>query len=291
MTSGLIIDLALGLFLVFSVLSLMVSGIQEWVAQLFQLRSSNLREGIDNLIGNDYAKALYGHGLIKGLYKPGSAPSYIPSKQFADALFDNLGLHDFDPKAGKGLQAYVEEKVSGNPDLRDALKALAAGADDELDALKQGVTQWFDDSMNRVSGWYARQAKWIGLAGAAVVVIVLNADTLRIVNELWQNAALREQLVATASAATDAGDAKAAVEGQMSNLLASVPLGWPCAKPDEPPVCFLSNGNFSLTTLPGWLLTIFAVSLGAPFWFDLLGRVARLRSSGEKPKPSGEADA
>ena len=30
----------------------------------------------------------------------------------------------------------------------------------------------------------------------------------------------------------------------------------------------------------GWLFTIAAVSLGAPFWFDLLGKVARLRAAG-----------
>ena len=32
----------------------------------------------------------------------------------------------------------------------------------------------------------------------------------------------------------------------------------------------------------GWLITAAAVSLGAPFWFDLLGKVANLRGSGGK---------
>jgi hypothetical protein len=35
----------------------------------------------------------------------------------------------------------------------------------------------------------------------------------------------------------------------------------------------------------GWLLTILAISLGAPFWFDLLGRFSRLRSSGKPETP------
>ena len=30
----------------------------------------------------------------------------------------------------------------------------------------------------------------------------------------------------------------------------------------------------------GWLLTVAAISLGAPFWFDLLSKVSRIRSSG-----------
>ena len=30
----------------------------------------------------------------------------------------------------------------------------------------------------------------------------------------------------------------------------------------------------------GWLLTVAAISLGAPFWFDLLGKIVHLRASG-----------
>ena len=37
------------------------------------------------------------------------------------------------------------------------------------------------------------------------------------------------------------------------------------------------------THLMGWLLTIFAICLGAPFWFDLLNKVANLRGNGERP--------
>lgn len=33
----------------------------------------------------------------------------------------------------------------------------------------------------------------------------------------------------------------------------------------------------------GWLITAFAISLGAQFWFDTLGKIVGLRSSGKKP--------
>lgn len=295
MTDALIIDLALGLFLIFSVLSLMVSGIQEWVAQLVSLRASNLRQGIDNLLGDTTAKALYEHGLIKGLYKRGkkaAGPSYIPAKQFTDALFDQLDLNGAGSASGQTLEQFIDAKVTGNDDLKKALKAIAAGTDGKIEALRQGVAAWFDDSMNRVSGWYARKMKWVGLVAAFVVVVVLNADTLRIVDELWHNAALREQLAATAAQVSRDGtpqEVSAALQPQMDSLLAAVPLGWSC--PEEAQLsfgdCFLQN--FGWTTVPGWLLTVFAVSLGAPFWFDLMGRVARLRASGSKPAPSGES--
>ena len=34
----------------------------------------------------------------------------------------------------------------------------------------------------------------------------------------------------------------------------------------------------------GWLMTAFAVTLGAPFWFDLLGKIVALRAAGNPPK-------
>lgn len=39
-----------------------------------------------------------------------------------------------------------------------------------------------------------------------------------------------------------------------------------------------------LFTILGWILTAFAVSLGAPFWFDMLNKIIRLRATGPKPK-------
>ena len=37
----------------------------------------------------------------------------------------------------------------------------------------------------------------------------------------------------------------------------------------------------------GWLLTAFAISLGAPFWFDLLNKFISARSTGKKPVDNG----
>lgn len=46
-----------------------------------------------------------------------------------------------------------------------------------------------------------------------------------------------------------------------------------------------------LSRLAGWLLTALAVSLGAPFWFDLLNRLVDLRGAGKKPPERSTAGA
>lgn len=39
------------------------------------------------------------------------------------------------------------------------------------------------------------------------------------------------------------------------------------------------------TMIWGWLLTAMAISLGSPFWFDLLNKFIQLRNTGAKPEP------
>lgn len=58
-----------------------------------------------------------------------------------------------------------------------------------------------------------------------------------------------------------------------------LPLGWDRTNPE----LFPQNRNSWLLKILGWLLTAVAVSLGAPFWFDLLNKFISVRGS-TKPK-------
>ncbi|RYZ22072.1 MAG: hypothetical protein EOO16_10595 [Chitinophagaceae bacterium] len=44
------------------------------------------------------------------------------------------------------------------------------------------------------------------------------------------------------------------------------------------------------TSLLGWIITGLALTLGAPFWFDLLNKLISIRSAGAKPKASAAKD-
>jgi hypothetical protein len=54
-----------------------------------------------------------------------------------------------------------------------------------------------------------------------------------------------------------------------------LPVGWDS-----------QNRPKDIGVLIGWALTIFALSLGAPFWFDLLSKIVRVRSTGAPPPAS-----
>lgn len=273
-----IVDVTIGLILVFMILSLVCSGIQEWVSSLLKLRANNLESGIKALISDDIAKAVYQHGLIKGLAQPGKMPSYIPSQTFTLALFDTL------QKGGNTATDIRKmiESVQFEP-LKQALRALADEAEGEAAKLKVLVAKWFDSSMDRVSGWYARKAQLFLAIIAVVVTLVINADSIRIAAAVWSNQTLREQLLTTANSIASDGSTSAPSPSNpaIGKVLGIVPIGWACPD-DATKICLKENIRWS--TLPGWLITIVAVSFGAPFWFDLLSKVGRLKATGTKPK-------
>ena len=284
-----IVDVALGLILLFSTLSLVASVVKEWVSSVFALRAKNLRKGIQTLIGKEHASRLYGHPLVSTLAKEKKLPSYIGSGTFASVLVDLLA-HDKNGKpvvAAKDKAAALVDRVSDDSVLGPALRALShAGAETVAD-LRHEIAAWFDEGMNRVSGWYRRQAQVIILVIGAVVTVSANASTVHVVRDLWQDDALRYAVAQQAVAA--ASDAETADSLRVpDNILESFPLGWegedPWGRDDGLPDWGVGGW---IAHVLGWLFTAAAVSLGAPFWFDVLSRVAKLRGTGGRPGGGG----
>jgi len=45
-----------------------------------------------------------------------------------------------------------------------------------------------------------------------------------------------------------------------------------------------------LAVVSGWVITAVAVAMGAPFWFDLLGKVMNVRNAGKPVKTAADSD-
>lgn len=268
-----IIDVALGLIFFYIVLSLVASAVQEWIASFFGLRSKNLNAGIKRLVGDEYARKVYNHPLIKNLAKQNKLPSYINPDTLSTVLLELVakdnGQKSYVACTSDEVRAVID-KIDASHPLRDILGALVTEGQDAAAALKDELASWFDEGMNRISGWYKRQSKLIIFVIAAVVTIATNASSIQMAEELWRNDALRTTIAAQAQVAARQPDA-AKLDAEDLKNLKSFPIGW-----DKAP----DGGLGWLKALLGWLITIAAVSLGAPFWFDLLGKVANLKGSG-----------
>jgi hypothetical protein len=196
----------------------------------------------------------------------------------------------------------LERKIKTNPDvpesLRKSLIRIIETARSETDRYDKALAtarlateRWFDDAMDRVSGWYKRQTQLIILGLALVVSFGFNLDTITITNTLYRDDTVRQLLVAQAEARfQDGSDPEATISGggseptnnpvNIENL--DIPLGWSAV--DFPHCCLGWVVKFS-----GLLFTSLAVALGAPFWFDLLDRLVSLRGAGRSPQRSTSA--
>ncbi|CAN5825946.1 hypothetical protein BH18ACI4_BH18ACI4_10640 [soil metagenome] len=176
--------------------------------------------------------------------------------------------------------------------VRRALIALVDAAGNDVAKARKNIEDWFNNSMDRVSSWYKRRTQVVILILGMFIAAAVNADSIAIVKNLSTDKALRESLVnaaqeyaradaAAAAAAATQGESAAekykAAKHQLESL--GLPLGWEAQGEKWPGWNISYWGNQLLLHGAGWLLTAFAISLGAPFWFDLLNKFIVIRSA------------
>ena len=372
--------------LTYLLLSLLVSGLSEFVSSLLSLRSKNLYQAIGRLLGDSTkADELYANARIKSLYTPNlfktgeTKPSYIPAKAFAEAL-----LHDIEPATDQGSMVLAEffrdvnaqgkasmTGFSNNEDFRNSLgvptadeiqtiasdtaitsvdqlkiriqaiqsrremnrilmlvnklsddknrqlQMLVNGATARAVDIREEIEDWFNEMMDRASGWYKQKIMYLNIAFSLVVAFALNADSIRMANELSNDPTKRQALVASAEntitnlklegdvvdvpasqppkqvQSGDVGDEGAdegnddAEEPTVKSGLTpedaqkkleliihqiendKLPIGW--ADEDD-----IKNAWDWVEKLLGLAFTSIAISLGAPFWFNLLQDMLRV---------------
>jgi hypothetical protein len=232
-----------------------------------------------------------------------SLPSYIPARSFAEAVIDLL----VPDAADQTTMSTVEQSISALPDwlptLKSSLQALAKNAGNDIDQFRTSVENWYDDHMDRVSGWYKRYVAKITLVVGAILVLLLNVNTLTIGRTLYTDSTISTAVSSVAAKTTScpAGQSQQAcltnLEAQLSSAAtAGLPIGWAtvrdCATPrtrcnwlDQRGILSPSGGSgWQLAVvLIGFLLTIAALVPGARFWFGLLSKLGSLSTAGPKP--------
>jgi hypothetical protein len=302
-----ILEVATGLILIYLFLSLVVTAVQEAIAAHLRWRAENLYDGVRELLCDPkdkqgFAEKIYQHPLIYSLSKgPTGKPSYISSRTFALALLDLI--HPADAAQPRELATIRTAIKKLPPELQQSLTVLLDESGDNLERFKAEIEKWFNGSMERVSGWYKRHSQALLLWLAIGTVALFNVDSLELSQRLMRDPALRRALVAQAEQAAKAPSAAppngvpeasdtgaaaaAAARAHAQETLANfdrlnLPVGWGHVQL----VAETSGATLGLwlSRLCGWVLTAFAVSLGAPFWFDLLKRIINIRSAGKAPE-------
>jgi hypothetical protein len=168
----------------------------------------------------------------------------------------------------------------------------AKNTEEGIILLRKEIENSFDSSMERAGGVYKRNAKGVAILIGITLAITTNADTFHIINRLSKDSALRAMIVDKAiQIEPDPANPSDINQIDANAILKEVelPIGW-------------SNGNLQqqmnrtkyringwpifsiLSMIVGWLLSGMAIAMGAPFWFDLLGKVMNVRNAGKKGK-------
>jgi hypothetical protein len=274
-----ILDVAVGLIFTFLTVSLIASALTEAVSSVLGWRSRTLLAGIKDLLNDEQfsnlARKLYEHASInpRGSGDAGaprdirSRPSYIDPIQFANALTDIVGMVGTTPAAIK--QSY-QSAVPDNQ-IRQLLDGMVDRTGGDLAKVRTELANWFDNAMDRVGGAYKRYAQLFSFIVAFVVAGGLNVDSIQITKFFWlQPIAIKAINVPNEMLPGDAFESLRSLP---------MPLGW--TAPDSSP----AGGSIGtwVISIVGWLLTAIATLFGAPFWFDLLQTIIRLKGSGPSP--------
>ena len=314
-----ILDFALGMVFTFLAMSLAASAATEAVSSFLKTRSSTLMQGIKDLLNDkDFtglALQLYQHGLISprgnGADKEPNKqtdPAYIDPKQFAAALVEIIkGLPATPPPAGSpapppaltdpavpipAAVAALQAKIANAPgdhngQLRKMLYGIVERAEGDEARIRNELSGWFDNAMDRVSGVYKRHTQFWAFVLALIIAFALNVSAIDVAQQLWKQPVDLKMVGAISSV-----QPQTSLSTYMTDL-DSLPIGWGAnllPKIDDKATPQQVAGQWALWILlhiAGWLITAFATLFGAPFWFDALQQIVRLKGSG--PSPSEKA--
>jgi hypothetical protein len=261
---------------------------------------------------------------ISGIADPYLLPAYIPARTFALTLIDILNP---DKQNGKPPLNNIEEhllaliehaKVAhpiGEHKAAEAMLALLADAKNGKDSAERfrcNLENWYNDAMDRVSGWYKKYTQKILLVIGLFLAIIFNVDSIRVGRTLWFDRDARQGLVNAASAyaqqpppdnisATGTTPKEELADRMKTTVRAFndvsseylLPVGWHYSVADYKAIV-RDYRRWDMIHIfeqaLGWLVTAFALSLGAPFWFDLLNKFMVVRST-VKPQEKSRTDA
>lgn len=157
-----------------------------------------------------------------------------------------------------------------------------ANMEDQITHLGQEIGHWFDNGMERAGGVYKRNAKGVAFLIGLFLAIVANVDTFFVATQLAQDTVLREAIVSQAEKTGSLEEAKE-IKGDFNSLGLELPIGW-----GETTLKDQAEARAQATWLGwprqmlGWVVSGIAISMGAPFWFDLLGRLVNVRNTGRR---------
>lgn len=285
-----ILSIVIGLVFILMLFSLFASTVMEIVAAFLSLRGRHLLKTLRNMLGITITDAFLMHPFFRQLSYAAhlktsisaySLPGWINKGTFSSILSDLLFSDE-----GSTLEQRIQQLPDG--ELKKLLVFLYRQTDGSAEQFIAKIENWFDEVMERASDWYKRSTKWwlfgIGLTMAAL----FNADTIQIYTSLSANSTVRNDFVELAGKFVQTHDSvptynqnrsldqvlpefKDLAKSYKETIESPLGLGWVGNQLD------LDFSDWVIKIL-GFILTGISVTMGAPFWFEILKKLISIRS-------------
>jgi hypothetical protein len=279
------LDVFISLVTIYIVLALSVSALTEIITRLVGLRSIGLRSGIRSILQDpnvkgltDETKKFWNSSIIKSATDGDPSPNSLDALTFATATLATAGL-DISRSTGQAKAMIATAQIDSH--LKDVLTGLADRSLSRGTTLHDELAQHFDATMEKIGRWYRHWTQAIAFVLAVILTVYVNANTLDQLHQLTVHPEARLELAKIqASGSADAADRARAIRNleDLDAIITSDTMNGKTLRPE-----FISA---PLRTIVGLLITILAVSLGAPFWFDVLSRISPKASSADRPPSS-----
>jgi hypothetical protein len=297
------LDSLIGLAAIMLGLSLVVTILNQMVSAALALRGRSLHWGLATLV----------HSLHES---PGNISLSVngkPSPQLQNAIDDILTHPLVSDSRFPWFKSWGRATAIQFDEFLKVIGLLGGQSKDSvLEWLRENnrVTHpWFESMMARVSQHFAMTMRVVTVALALLLALGLHVDTVVIVNSLRHDQQLRSNFVAAADAVNKLGQTLPDSDREQLTttaraLLAPLDrqakaqeqegetwLGLILHQPGTSEAYFGSDTGVAWRHIGGVLLTAGLLSLGAPFWFNMLKSLSSLRSLVAKKEEEQRAAA
>ncbi len=297
-----ILEVALGLMVVYYALGTLVSIVTQILLESLETRGAMLEKYLRRIAG-DKTMDLIALPQIRALrpiryanwwnaFRAGTEEKKvekIPAAILVDAFLDLAGL-----TTQKDLSAEELTRLIGKLPPSEGREALLHWIDQgvtDINLLRARIHAYFSGLMDQAAAAFKANARSVVILLSIIVTLLFGTDSIQLAQDLWANAGLRAIAQAQALAAvqqptppTDLGT----LLRQLSEL--SIRLGWwqyaPLALPTSP----AEWARLVLLKLAGLGITAAAVSQGSSFWYDVLRKLSGAKSSPKGGALEGEAE-
>ncbi len=168
----------------------------------------------------------------------------------------------------------LSRTIYNNSELRASMVAVAGNLVDHPEIVNGYLNKDFDSRKNNVDTYFSAQLPDSASADSAQKAMT--------VNKQWSDSVSSLVISYTKESRVQIDTLLRTIKGT------GLPIGWSRATFKED-FCGKGWADTALKwflAILGWLITAGCISMGAPFWFDLLVKLVNLRRSGGKPDES-----